>query len=55
MTSLAIVLFLGASVMRFLDREHTGSQSGEDAENEKPCEDVTHDGFSDKRPRGNFK
>lgn len=46
MTALAIMLLMGADVMRLGDREHTSSESGEDAENKKPCHEETHDGLS---------
>lgn len=55
MAALAIVLLVGADVVHFLDGEDTGSQSGEDAENEKPCQEETHDGFVDRPKSGKFK
>jgi len=55
MIALAIVLLVGADVVHFLDGEDTGSQSGEDAENEKPCQEETHDGFVDRPKCGKFK
>ena len=55
MTALAIVLLVGADVVYFLDGEDTHPQSGEDAENEKPCHEETHDGFLDRPKCGKFK
>lgn len=55
MAALAIVMLMGANLMCSPGGEDAGTQSGENAEDQKPCQEETHDGFSDRRRWGKFK
>jgi hypothetical protein len=47
-TAFAIVVLMGAHMTAFLKGDDTGAQSGEDAENEEPCQKEPHDESSDR-------